>query len=83
MIGTDPYNTKGYCVQEKVIDITNKAISSIKISLWQDGNFKNSTDEVINSGRIYFKNLSCFVGYDIADFESTNIRYYLCTDQGL
>ena len=83
MIGVNPYNTKGYCIQEKVFDITNKVITQIKISLWQDGNFIASNDASLLSQRIYFTNLSCYLGYSTSDFYNTNIRYYLYTKQGL
>lgn len=83
MISTNVYNTHGYQNQEKVIDISNLVIDSITIDLWQDNNFRDIYDNLIESQRIYFSNLQLYLGYDLSEFETNNTRLFIYTYDGL
>ena len=83
MIGSNFYNTLGYCNQEKVFDITNFVITNIQFQIWQDGKFRDINNTRINGQKIYFSNFSLYFGYDISDFYNTNYKTYLYTNSGL
>lgn len=81
MIGSNFYNTNGYQNQEKVIDITNKVISSIKVSFWQDGNFTSQEGPIINK-YISYTNLQLYLGYDVLEFTESP-QLFLYSEDGL
>ena len=83
MIGSNLYNTLGYCNQEKVFDITNKVITSITIYLYQDGNFKTIDDIAVIGKIIKFTNFQLFTGYEISDFSYNKPIFKLYTGDGL
>lgn len=83
MISTNIYNTHGYANQEKVIDITNFVIDNITITLWQDGNFKNSQNGLITNKKIAYNNLQLYLGYDIKEFGNSDTKIQLYTEDGL
>ena len=64
MIGSNLYNTLGYCNQEKVFDITNLVIKDIKAYLWQDGNFRTTSNIAVANRQIKFTNFQIYFGYD-------------------
>ena len=82
MIGANFYNTNGYQNQEKVIDITNKVITSIKISFWQDGKFLSQEYGQILNKFIYYTNLQLYIGYDVSEFDE-NPKLFLYSEDGL
>lgn len=87
MIG-NPYSFNYYSKQEKVIDISMiQNISKIEVYFYQDGNFKNSTGDLINwqysnniigmetsvaPNNLFVKNLQMFLGYEVGEY--TNDR---------
>ena len=87
MIG-DPYNFNYYSKQEKVIDISMiQNISKIEVYFYQDGNFKNSSGNLINweysnniigmdatitPNNLFVRNLQMFLGYEVGEY--TNDR---------
>ena len=83
MIGSNFYNTLGYCNQEKVFDITNFVIINIQLQIWQDGKFRDINNTPINGQKIYFSNFGLYLGYDISDFYNTSYKAYLYTNSGL
>ena len=82
MIGSNFYNTNGYQNQEKTIDITNKVITSIKVSLWQDGKFISKEYGQVLNKFIYYTNLQLYIGYDISEFDQ-NPKLFLYSEDGL
>lgn len=82
MVGSNFYNTNGYQNQEKIIDITNKVISSIKISFWQDGKFISEEYGAVINKFIYYTNLQLYIGYDINEF-TENPKLFLYSEDGL
>ena len=82
MIGANLYNTNGYQNQEKVIDITNKVISAIKVSFWQDGKFNSKEYGPVINQYISYTNLQLYIGYDISDFQE-NKQLFLYSEDGL
>lgn len=82
MISSNYYNTLGYCNQEKTYDITNFVIKNIEVLFWQDGKFLTQDNTPINGVKIYFNNLSLFLGYDISEFQNSNTRCFLYTTAG-
>ena len=83
MIISNPYNTFGYCNQEKVFDITNFVISRIQVEIWQDGKFIDINDTSVSDQRIYFNNFQLYFGYDISEFYNTDTKLFLYTKDGL
>lgn len=83
MIISNPYNTLGYCNQEKVFDITNFVIRKLKISIWQDGNFKASNGGNVAGRFIFFNNFQLYAGYPTSDFSKALTKLYLYTRDGL
>lgn len=83
MINANYYNTLGYCNQEKVFDITNYVIDSIKVYLWQDSNFKTVDNVSVINKIINFTNFQLYFGYDISDFKKLQSRIYLYSKDGL
>lgn len=82
MIGSNFYNTNGYQNQEKTIDITNKVITSIKVSLWQDGKFISKEYGQVLNKFIYYTNLQLYIGYDVSEFNQ-NPKLFLYSEDGL
>ena len=82
MISSNPYNTLGYCNQEKVFNIEDFVIKSIDIKLYHKGDFITIDKQALNKMRIYFNNLSVFLGYDISDFSKSLKRNFLYTTAG-
>lgn len=82
MISPNYYNTLGYCNQEKVFNIENFVIKSITVNIFHDGNFIRKDGRAADKFRIYFNNLSVFLGYDSSEFNSSLKRNFLYTTSG-
>lgn len=82
MISPNYYNTLGYCNQEKVFNIENFIIKSITVNIFHDGNFIRKDGRAVNKLRIYFNNLSVFLGYDSSEFDTTLKRSFIYTNAG-
>lgn len=83
MISANYYNTLGYCNQEKIFDITNYVIDSIKVYLWQDGNFRTIEDIAVINKMINFTNFQLYIGYDITEFKKEKSKIILYSTDGL
>ena len=82
-IGANPYNTFGYCNQEKVFDITDFIIKSIEVFLWHDNNFKTNLTR-LSEKTVRFKNIQLYLGYDSTEYPSISHPYIkLYTIDGL
>lgn len=84
MICIDPYYTSGYCVQEKVFDITDFSVSSIKITVVQSqadsDAFLDEEDNPVSSDNFFikFKDIYCTLGYhcEHTDIETEKLYVY-------
>lgn len=83
MVGSNFYNTSGFCNQEKVFDITNFVISNIQVLLWQDGNFKDINNNSLAGQNITFSNFYLNLGYDHSEFTTSDRKIFLYTPDGL
>lgn len=85
MIFINPYYTSGYCNQEKVFNIENFALSSIKITVKQTEDFLDQNKEIINSDNFFikFKNLYCSLGYECSSADIETEKLYAFPIDGL
>ena len=84
MVGANHYNTLGYVNQEQVFDITNFAITSISVILYQDNNFITISGDRLTERRIQISNLQLYLGYDANVYTNTEKPYaILYTRDGL
>lgn len=83
MVGSNLYNTLGYCNQEKIFNIENIVIKSISAYLWHDGNFRTTDGVAVNNHIIKFTNFQLYPGYDIDEFKTNSTRIFLYTGDGL
>ena len=83
MIGSNFYNTLGYCNQEQVFDIKNFIVTNISLSLFQDGNFKSVNGININNSKIYATNIGVYFGYDLSEFYNVKYKTFLYSTNGL
>ena len=83
MIGSNLYNTLGWCNQEKVFDISNLVIDSIQVLAWQNGKFATDQNISVIGRPINFTNFQLYVGYDTSEFKKSQNRGFLYTKDGL
>lgn len=85
MIFVNPYFTSGYCNQEKVFDIQNFAVTSIKIYVKQTEDFLDQNKESVNSESFFikFKNLRCAFGFYCTNADIDKEKLYIYPVDGL
>lgn len=85
MVFINPYFTSGYCNQEKVFDIQNFAITSIKIYVKQTEDFLDQNKENVNSESFFikFKNLRCAFGFYCTNADIDKEKLYIYPVDGL
>lgn len=84
MICINPFYTSGYCIQEKVIDIKDFTLQSIKISIVQSQNiadiFLDQDDIAVSSDNFFIKckDIYCSLGYEClsTDIETEKLFVY-------
>ena len=75
MVVENPYQTYGWCNQEKIFDISNLVITEINAYIWQDGNFLDTENNLIEKKPIVFSNFKLFIGYSEDDLITQNALY--------
>lgn len=89
MIFINPYNTFGYCNQEKVFDIENFALQSIVVTVIQqkdnESTFKDAEDNPVSGENfiIKFKNIYCALGYECDNKDIGTEKLYVYPVDGL
>ena len=85
MVFINPYFTSGYCNQEKVFDIQDFSVTSIKISVKQIEDFLDQNDEKVNSESFFinFKNLYCAFGFECKNTDIDKEKLYIHSADGL
>ena len=89
MIFINPYNTFGYCNQEKVFDIENFALESIVVTIIQQKDnesiFKDAEDNPVSGENfiIKFKNIYCALGYECDNKDIGTEKLYVYPVDGL
>lgn len=94
MIG-DPYSFSYYSKQEKVIDISMiESIRKIEVYFYQNGNFKNSSNQLIDwqysnniigldsssiPNNLFVRDLQMYLGYEVGSHE--NDRMIICCEE--
>ena len=89
MVFINPYNTFGYCNQEKVFNIENFALQSIVISVLQQKGEEDAFKDLENvpvSGETFsikFKNIYCSLGYECDNKDINTEKLYVYPIDGL